>query len=368
MSERHNSHVHPFSSADTPPPSSSSSSQIMKTRPSLSAPTPSYSYSNTFTMRRHDYLPSPSGGPDGDISNYNAPPPPSNNLHPSVSERMNFFSSMSSVPTFVILPDAPSRPLYNYDTLVGPEPSPPAIHPESFVPRRFGIPSKMSNHINNHDRHDHIPQHHNYQFQQSSQPLQPPNPHFYPRKSTDDVDSSNSITATAATEAQLKTLRRRVRELEEELERRSKLRDMNMDMLGVIPPDWEERTRFRERAHCSLNRAGNALCAWHDSRRERPLYASRMAPHRTLNCGCTYEEAIFEESLSRNGVGSLWPGESVRMDPTLRNRLLELLQRVYRYKDGDFERNPDGTWKEGQSAAAWEKKSKRSMRRKRVHW
>ncbi|KAG8950343.1 hypothetical protein FRC04_007785 [Tulasnella sp. 424] len=54
---------------------------------------------------------------------------------------------------------------------------------------------------------------------------------------------------------------------------------------------WQKRTEARIKRFCSLNRAGNALCAWHDSRRERRAYPPRMAPPGTLNCGCTYEEA-----------------------------------------------------------------------------
>ncbi len=76
----------------------------------------------------------------------------------------------------------------------------------------------------------------------------------------------------------------------------------------------------------------------HDSRRERRQYPPRMAPHGVLNCGCTYEEALFEESLSRHGVGAYLPGDSVRMDPNLRNPLLKLLKQRYGYRDGDFER------------------------------
>src|ERR1700722_827355 len=89
---------------------------------------------------------------------------------------------------------------------------------------------------------------------------------------------------------------------------------------------WQARTDARTRLFCSLNRAGNALCAWHDSRRERRAYQPRMAPHGHLNCGCTHEEALFEESLARHGVGSYYPGERGRMDPALRNPLLKLLQ------------------------------------------
>ncbi|KAH7924703.1 hypothetical protein BV22DRAFT_1047280 [Leucogyrophana mollusca] len=125
-----------------------------------------------------------------------------------------------------------------------------------------------------------------------------------------------------------------------------------------IPPSWKARTEARIRLFCSLNRAGNALCSWHDSRRERRAYPPRMAPPGHLNCGCTYDEALFEESLSRHGVGSYHPGETVRMDPALRNPLLQLLQRRYGYRDGDFERDPvTGDWVEGEGHAYWEHKA-----------
>lgn len=82
-----------------------------------------------------------------------------------------------------------------------------------------------------------------------------------------------------------------------------------------------------------------------------------MAPTGYLNCGCTYEEALFEESLSRHGVGSYHPGEAVRMDPALRNPLLKVLQERYGYRDGDFERNPvTGDWLNGEGSALWEQK------------
>lgn len=128
-----------------------------------------------------------------------------------------------------------------------------------------------------------------------------------------------------------------------------------------LPPSthmtWKARTDARIRLFCSLNRAGNALCSWHDSRRERRAYPPRMAPPGCLNCGCTYEEALFEESLSRHGVGSYHPGETVRMDPALRNPLLRLLQQRYGYRDGDFERDPmTGEWLEGEGHMVWEQK------------
>lgn len=96
--------------------------------------------------------------------------------------------------------------------------------------------------------------------------------------------------------------------------------------VGMPPPDWDARTAARRNRYCTPNRAGNALCAWHDSRRERRAHPPRMAPENTLNCGCTFAEALFEESLARNGVGAYHPGENVRMDPSLRNPLLKLLE------------------------------------------
>lgn len=121
---------------------------------------------------------------------------------------------------------------------------------------------------------------------------------------------------------------------------------------------WEQRTEARIKRFCSLNRAGNALCAWHDSRRERRAYPPRMAPPGTLNCGCTFEEALFEESLSRHRVGSYLPGETVRMDPALRNPLLKLMQWRYNYKDGDFERDPNtGRWVDGEGEQVWQQKA-----------
>lgn len=118
---------------------------------------------------------------------------------------------------------------------------------------------------------------------------------------------------------------------------------------------WEARRQARVKRFCSLNRAGNSLCAWHDSRRERRQYPARHAPPGVLNCGCTYDQALFEESLSRHGVGSYHPGDSVRMDPALRNPLLQLLEERYGYRDGDFERDPrTGAWVEGEGHEKWE--------------
>ena len=129
----------------------------------------------------------------------------------------------------------------------------------------------------------------------------------------------------------------------------------NLPNVDAFQESWKARINARIHAFCSLNRAGNALCAWHDSRRERRAYPPRMAPPGYLNCGCTFEEALFEESLARHGVGSYHPGESVRMDPALRNPLLKLLKQRYGYEDGDFERDSiTGAWVEGEGPALWE--------------
>ncbi|TFK71282.1 hypothetical protein BDN72DRAFT_817732 [Pluteus cervinus] len=118
---------------------------------------------------------------------------------------------------------------------------------------------------------------------------------------------------------------------------------------------WNTRTEARIRHICALNRVGNSLCAWHDSRRERRAYPPRNAPPGYLNCGCTIDEALFEESLARHQVGSYLPGDSVRMDTALRNPLLRLLQHRFGYRDGDFERDPrTGEWVEGEGPARWE--------------
>jgi len=166
--------------------------------------------------------------------------------------------------------------------------------------------------------------------------------------------------------------RLRIKELESELARgsptESTMSHSRHSPLGSLPAQntptpssihmsWKARTDARIRLFCSLNRAGNALCSWHDSRRERRAYPPRMAPPGCLNCGCTYDEALFEESLSRHGVGSYHPGETVRMDPALRNPLLRLLQQRYGYRDGDFERDPvTGEWLEGEGHLLWEQK------------
>ncbi|KAK0223866.1 hypothetical protein IW262DRAFT_861469 [Armillaria fumosa] len=177
--------------------------------------------------------------------------------------------------------------------------------------------------------------------------------------------SSGSPNLTPLQE-EIRNLQRRVKELERESEQdkqsirglQNELNSNSSPRLSTSPSfqeSWRLRTEARQRRFCSLNRAGNALCAWHDTRRERRVHPSRMAPQGYLNCGCSFEEALFEESLSRHGVGSYLPGENVRMDPALRNPLLKLLQERYGYRDGDFERDPrTGDWVAGDEPEKWE--------------
>ncbi|KAG1803334.1 uncharacterized protein BJ212DRAFT_1396172 [Suillus subaureus] len=242
----------------------------------------------------------------------------------------------------------------------------------------------------------------------SATPRSPPFAHTYPSQMTFQQDRSPQNSPAVmlgrpgsrmsfdqarrpsqdATEEENKYLRKKVKDLELANEKgRQRIRELEAELAGrsisdpstrhpgpsmstattagsstmpaplAMQASWKARTDARIRLFCSLNRAGNALCSWHDSRRERRIYPPRMAPTGYLNCGCTHEEALFEESLSRHGVGSYHPGEAVRMDPALRNPLLKVLQERYGYRDGDFERDPTtGDWKEGEGSTSWEQK------------
>lgn len=219
-----------------------------------------------------------------------------------------------------------------------------------------------------------------YSYRSSPESLSPPSPFMnsfendtfrQPSASYPSAPRSASINSQDA-ELEIRRLHKRVRDLEQQTERQAKALESSsarrtypagsLPSLISSPPmsagfqaSWKARTEARIRQFCALNRAGNALCAWHDSRRERRVYPPRMAPDGYLNCGCTYEEALFEESLARHHVGSYLPGDSVRMDPALRNPLLKLLEARYGYKDGDFERDPrTGDWLPGEGPAFWE--------------
>lgn len=95
-------------------------------------------------------------------------------------------------------------------------------------------------------------------------------------------------------------------------------------MGGVAPSEefaasWRARTDARIKRFCALNRAGNALCAWHDSRRERRAYPPRQAPPGYLNCGCTNEEGSWLSLSPICPVSSLvlLPLSCYQISPTL---------------------------------------------------
>jgi hypothetical protein len=107
----------------------------------------------------------------------------------------------------------------------------------------------------------------------------------------------------------------------------------------------------RVRQFCSMNSSGYRTCVSGHEEHRSFVYPPRAAPAGKLNCGCTYEEALFEESLARNGVGVYMPpehdGSNKHMTARLRNALLFLLETRYGYRDGDFERDMiTGTWEE----------------------
>lgn len=121
----------------------------------------------------------------------------------------------------------------------------------------------------------------------------------------------------------------------------------------IRPDDHQMRTERRETLRKVLNRNGNRCCAWCEPRREPRKYGPRQVPEDKMTCGCTVEDALFEETLARNGVGSMETGRQ-RLDPELRHALLVLLQKRYRYQDGDFDFDHDTLiWESGGDAASW---------------
>lgn len=99
---------------------------------------------------------------------------------------------------------------------------------------------------------------------------------------------------------------------------------------------------------------GLTSCIWHSRHPELFTYrAPGTAPADSLNCGCSIEGALFEESLLRNGVIEMVAGQT-SLDVALRGQLLELLKHRYNYRDGDFEIDPQtGDWVEGDGVQVW---------------
>ncbi|KXN84116.1 hypothetical protein AN958_00441 [Leucoagaricus sp. SymC.cos] len=215
----------------------------------------------------------------------------------------------------------------------------------------------------------------NIDTRNSPESIAPHSPSYYPsvseggymtvgpyRAPSTSSSGSQSPYSREDPETEVRRLRKKVKELQQALiEARAAASPGTSHPVATTPAfrtGWKRRTEARKKLFCSLNRAGNALCAWHDSRRERRQYPPRNAPPGMLNCGCTHEEALFEESLSRHGVGGYLPGENVRMDPELRRPLLRLLQQRYGYKDGDFDFNPQTMeWHSEQDPESWERQA-----------
>jgi len=124
------------------------------------------------------------------------------------------------------------------------------------------------------------------------------------------------------------------------------------------PGDHKQRTERRSTLRKLLNRNGNRCCAWCEPRRERRRYGPRQAPDDQMTCGCTVEDALFEESLARNGIGSMDTSRQ-RLDPELRRDLLALLKNRYKYQDGDLDFNHDTLeWESGGNAESWMSRDK----------
>ena len=126
------------------------------------------------------------------------------------------------------------------------------------------------------------------------------------------------------------------------------------------------RMTSRQQVLCRENRNGNSAygkccsvipslnpldsCPSHKREKKTKPIQAHNAPPGTLNCGCTPEDALFEESLERNGV--------TRVDIAARRHLLELLKGRYAYRDGDFEIDPrTGNWVPGQDPTTWQHKA-----------
>jgi len=124
------------------------------------------------------------------------------------------------------------------------------------------------------------------------------------------------------------------------------------------PGDHRQRTERRNALRKLLNRNGNRCCAWCEPRRELRRYGPRQAPDDQMTCGCTVEDALFEESLARNGVGSMDTSRQ-RLDPELRHDLLALLKNRYKYQDGDLDFDHDTLeWKSGGDSLSWMSRDK----------
>jgi hypothetical protein len=304
-----------------------------------------------------------------------SPHPPSGLLLPPMSPSPSARSGDSPIGGQDYDPNSNNHPHHRFSQPSSSEPSPsslPYALPPSSVHDTLSNTTPFHHHsvYSSHPPSFSAPSSNTYMPTTSDQQHAGNNPH-----AQDSYHPNNTHMPTAREqqlELEISRLQNKVREVEylheQDRQRLFELQstqdlaqELSNDVGAQFRAGWQDRTEARYKKLCSLNRAGNALCQWHDSRRERRQYPPRMAPSGVLNCGCTYEEALFEESLARHGVGAYLPGDSVRMDPVLRNALLRLLQERYNYRDGDFDRikkeaengEEYWVWPENDDAKAW---------------
>ncbi|KAH7099623.1 hypothetical protein BKA62DRAFT_304345 [Auriculariales sp. MPI-PUGE-AT-0066] len=161
----------------------------------------------------------------------------------------------------------------------------------------------------------------------------------------------------------------RVRQLEQEGERyRRQLNDLEQQIKSLTSPvmmpsvafqrpsDHARRAARRLELITKPNRIGNRSCAFHATATPYGIPA-HSAPDGLMNCGCSVNEALLEESLAKNRVGSMAPHG--RLDPELRRSILKLLEDRYDYKDGDLDFDRASLkWREGDDPSSWERKVK----------
>jgi len=171
---------------------------------------------------------------------------------------------------------------------------------------------------------------------------------------------------------QVAQLERQLQATQQQLQAQTPAGTMNpahLNMANNLPPptarttlsrprDHQKRTERRKSLRELLNRNSNRCCAWCESRRERRKYGPRQIPEGQMTCGCSIEDALFEDSLARNGVGSIDTTRQ-RLDPELRRNLLSLLKKQYKYQDGDLDFDHDTLeWSSGGDAVSWMARAK----------
>ncbi|KAH7100063.1 hypothetical protein BKA62DRAFT_707465 [Auriculariales sp. MPI-PUGE-AT-0066] len=139
---------------------------------------------------------------------------------------------------------------------------------------------------------------------------------------------------------------------------------MQLQLASFPPPqmkpsdrEYIERSQLREQAICHPNRVGKAYCAWHGTAR---IKSNKTPDPGNLSCDCPLKEALFEEALARHGVGSVKTGPE-RVHPDIRRALLQLLEKCFNYRDGDFDVDPaTGQWIPGQTPHDWARRAARA--------